>query len=97
MASNFPDIHFSVEELIADDEVVVTRWRLTGTHLGEYLGQPATGNRVDVDGVSIDRLNDGKVISGFDAWDSLKFRQQLESSPKIRMGTGTSTHQLTYC
>lgn len=73
----FPDIHFSIEELIADDDKVVTRWRLTGTHQGEYLGQPATGNKVDVDGVSIDRIKDGVVISGFDAWDSLKFRQQL--------------------
>ena len=78
----FPDIHFSVEELIADDEKVVTRWRLTGTHLGEYLGQPATGNKVDVDGVSIDRLTDGRLTSGFDAWDSLKFRQQLGIIPE---------------
>jgi len=78
----FPDIHFSVEELIAEDEIVVTRWRLTGTHLGEYLGQPATGNRVDVDGVSIDRIKDGMLTSGFDAWDSLKFRQQLGIIPE---------------
>lgn len=78
----FPDIHFSVEELIADDEKVVTRWKLTGTHLGEYLGHPATGKRVDVDGVSIDRLNGGMLISGFDAWDSLKFRQQLGIIPE---------------
>jgi predicted ester cyclase len=53
----------------------VTRWHLTGTHKGEYLGQPATGNKVAVDGVSIDRIENGMVVSGFDAWDSLGFRE----------------------
>ncbi len=73
----FPDIHFAVEEIIAEGNTVVTRWHLTGTHKGEYLGQPATGNKVAVDGVSIDRIENGMVVSGFDAWDSLGFREQI--------------------
>ena len=44
----FPDINFAVEEIVAEGDTVVTRWRLTGTHLGEYLGKAATGNKVDV-------------------------------------------------
>ena len=78
----FPDIHFAVEEIIAEGNTVVTRWRLTGTHLGEYLGKAATGNMVDVDGVSIDRIENGMVVSGFDAWDSLGFREQIGLIPK---------------
>ena len=73
----FPDINFAVEEIVAEGDTVVTRWRLTGTHLGEYLGKEATGNKVDVDGVSIDRIKGGMVVSGFDAWDSLGFREQI--------------------
>ncbi len=73
----FPDINFAVEEIIAEGNTVVTRWHLTGTHKGEYQGQPATGNKVAVDGVSIDRIEDGKVVSGFDAWDSGILKDQL--------------------
>ncbi len=73
----FPDIHFAVEEIIAEGNTVVTRWHLTGTHKGEYLGQPATGNKVAVDGVSIDRIENGMVVSGFDAWDELNLNMQI--------------------
>ena len=78
----FPDINFAVEEIVAEGDTVVTRWRLTGTHLGEYLGKEATGNKVDVDGVSIDQIKGGMVVSGFDAWDSLGFREQIGLIPK---------------
>lgn len=78
----FPDINFAVQEIIAEGDTVVTRWRLTGTHLGEYLGVEATGVKVEVDGVSIDRIENGLVVSGFDAWDSLSFREQIGLIPK---------------
>jgi len=78
----FPDIHFLVQEIIAEGNTVVTRWHLTGTHMGEYLGKPATGVKVAVDGVSIDRIENNMVVSGFDAWDSLAFREQIGVIPK---------------
>jgi steroid delta-isomerase-like uncharacterized protein len=74
----FPDINFDVKEVIAEGNIVVTRWHLTGTHLGEFLGKAATGNRVSVEGVCIDRIENGMVVSGFDAWDSLNFQKQIE-------------------
>jgi steroid delta-isomerase-like uncharacterized protein len=79
----FPDINFEVKELIADSETdtVVTRWVLTGTDSAEFWGAPATGNRVEVDGVSIDRVKNGMVVSGFDAWDSLILRRQIGLAP----------------
>ncbi len=80
--AGFSDLHFHVEEIIAEGERVVTRWRLTGTHDGEFLGQQPTGRKVDVDGVSIDTIRDGIVVSGFDAWDALGFRQQLGFIPE---------------
>ena len=79
----FPDLHFDVQEVIVEGNRVVSRWHLTGTHTGaEFLGQAATGNKVSVDGVSIDTIKDGIVLDGFDAWDSLGFRQQLGIIPK---------------
>ena len=54
--AGFSDLHFHVEEIIAEGERVVTRWRLTGTHDGQFLGHAPTGRKVDVDGVSIDTI-----------------------------------------
>jgi steroid delta-isomerase-like uncharacterized protein len=73
----FPDINFEVKEIIAENNSVVSRWTLTGTNNGEFRGKPATGKRVSVDGVSIDRIENGQVASGFDAWDELGLMQQL--------------------
>jgi predicted ester cyclase len=73
----FPDINFAVEEIIAEGNTVVTRWHLTGTHKGKYLGQPATVNKVAVDGVSIDQIENGMIVSGFDAWDEFKLNKLI--------------------
>jgi steroid delta-isomerase-like uncharacterized protein len=73
----FPDINFEVKEIIAENNSVVSRWTLTGTNNGEFRGKPATGKKVSVDGVSIDRIENGQVASGFDAWDELGLMQQL--------------------
>ena len=62
----------------------MTRWHLTGTHKVEYLGQAAAGNKVAVDGVSIDRIENGMVVSGFDAWDSLGFHEKI-TRKKIKL------------
>lgn len=77
MARGISRYQFCGEEIIAEGNTVVTRRHLTTTDKGEYLGQAATGNKVVVDGVSIDRIENGIVVSGLDAWDSLSFREQI--------------------
>ena len=58
-------------------------WHLSGTHSGaDFQGIKASGKSVSVDGVSIDTIKDGVVLDGFDAWDSLGFRQQLGIIPR---------------
>jgi steroid delta-isomerase-like uncharacterized protein len=77
----FPDLHFEVEELVAEGDVVVSRWTLTGTHTGEFLGIAPTGRPIRVGGMSLDHLKDGLLVSGFDGWDNLGLRQQLGAVP----------------
>ncbi len=77
----FPDIHFAVEDLVGEGDKVVTRWTMTGTHRGAFWGIPATGRRVTVTGMSLDRIADGRIVSGFDAWDELGLRRQLGTLP----------------
>jgi steroid delta-isomerase-like uncharacterized protein len=73
----FPDLNFEIVDLVAEGDKVLTRWVLTGTHSAEFLGYPATGNKVRVQGMSLDRIEDGLVAEGFDGWDNFGFRQQL--------------------
>ena len=77
----FPDLHFAVEDVIAEGDKVVTRWTLTGTHRAEFIGIPATGKRVSVTGISLDHMVDGQIKAGVDAWDALGLRQQLGVIP----------------
>jgi steroid delta-isomerase-like uncharacterized protein len=73
----FPDLQFEIVDLVAEGDKVLTRWTLTGTHQGEFLGAAPTGNKIKVEGMSLDRIEDGLVAEGFDGWDNLGFRKQL--------------------
>lgn len=77
----FPDLKFEVADIVVEGEKVVTRWVLTGTNTGPFLGHAPTGRAVRVDGMSLDRIVDGKVVEGFDAWDALGLRRQLGFIP----------------
>ena len=73
----FPDLHFEIEDVIAEDDKVLARWTLTGTHRGEFMGVPASGRSVRVSGMSLDIIKDGQIDSGFDGWDALGLRRQI--------------------
>jgi steroid delta-isomerase-like uncharacterized protein len=73
----FPDIQFTIDDMIAEDDIVVTRWTSTGTHLGELMGMPPTGSTVTGTGISLVRCVDGRMQKEWVAWDSLAMMQQL--------------------
>jgi steroid delta-isomerase-like uncharacterized protein len=77
MRAAFPDIHWVVDEMVAEGATVVTRFTWTGTHRGAFLGVAATGRSVVVRGVVIDELVDGKMSRSRILMDSLGMMQQL--------------------
>ncbi len=77
----FPDAHWHVEEMFAAGDVIVTRWKGTGTHKKELNGIPPTGKYVHVDGIWIHRLKDGKVVESWNVWDTLGLMQKLGVVP----------------
>ena len=77
----FPDLHWSVEEQMAEDNRVLTRFIWSGTHQGEFLGIPATNRVVRVWGMVIDRFEDRKVKSTRILLDTLSLLQQLGVVP----------------
>ena len=62
--SAFPDVTTSVEELVAEGDMVVSRWICRGTHQGEYAGIPPTGKPFQLNGITICRVASGRVAAG---------------------------------
>jgi len=79
----FPDIHFTIEDQIAERDKVVTHWSAQGTHLGEFNGIPATGKQFKVTGIDIDRIVDGKSVERWTNMDELGLLQQLGIVPRL--------------
>ena len=74
----FPDLHFTLHDVIAEGDMVLARWTLTGTHsTAPFLGVEPTGIAISVEGMSLDRIENGMCAQGFDGWDALGLRRQL--------------------
>ena len=81
MRGAFPDIHWTVDEMLAEGDKVFTRFTWSGTHEGAFLGIPATGRRITVKGMVIDRLVAGKMADSRILMDTLGMMQQLGALP----------------
>jgi steroid delta-isomerase-like uncharacterized protein len=78
----FPDLHMDAQDVLASGDKVVARARATGTHQGEFMGMPATGNSVDVQLIDIIRFgDDGLAHEHWGVFDALAMMQQLGAIP----------------
>jgi steroid delta-isomerase-like uncharacterized protein len=75
----FPDIKVTVEDTFGADDKVVVRWSAKMTHTGDHLGIPATNKPVRITGITIARIEKGKIVQGWDNWDQLALMQQLSA------------------
>ncbi len=75
--SAFSDLHIEIEEQIAEGDLVATRWTGTGTHDGELAGIAPTGKRVTLPGMEIVRISGGKLVEGWEGYDSMNLMRQL--------------------
>ncbi len=73
----FPDLHYHIEDLIAEGDRVVMRFRLHCTQRGEFMGLAPTGKEISLDGISIFRLADGKIVEHWAVQDGLSLMVQL--------------------
>ena len=79
--SAFEGAHVTVDEQIADGNLVATRWTGRGTHTGEIAGVAPTGKDVTVTGITISRVEEGKVVEERQVWDALGMLVQLGAVP----------------
>jgi steroid delta-isomerase-like uncharacterized protein len=78
----FPDMRWTFEEQIAEGDKVVSRFRWSATHAGDFAGIPATGKQVTVKGVVIDRVVDGLMVDSRILQDDLGMLRQLGVIPE---------------
>ena len=77
----FPDNHFTIEDMIAEGDMVAVRYTITGTHKGEMMGIPATNKKVTLMALEIDRIVGGKFVEGWIRFDTLGMMRQLGLAP----------------
>jgi steroid delta-isomerase-like uncharacterized protein len=80
--SAFPDARSAVEDQVAESDTVVTRWRARGTHLGPLWPITATGREFMMDGITIERIADGRIAEVWVARDELGLLGQLGVLPR---------------
>jgi predicted ester cyclase len=85
----FPDLHASIEELIAEGDKVVCRSNTTGTHDGEIKGIAPTGRQVSIDAAEIFRIKDGRFVGYWCQADVAGMMRQLtEEQPVTTASAG---------
>jgi steroid delta-isomerase-like uncharacterized protein len=77
----FPDLHVTIEDVLAERDKVVQRWHGHGSHQGELMGLPPSGKRISVAGITISRFEGGKVAEEWELYDLMGMMQQLGALP----------------
>lgn len=75
----FPDLHFEIQEMIAENQKVVASWIMSGTHQGDLPQLPASGKSFSISGITIYYFEEGKLCGHTQAFDQLGFLSQIEA------------------
>jgi steroid delta-isomerase-like uncharacterized protein len=77
----FPDLKFSVEEMICEKDMLVVSWTITGTHRGEFWGVAPTNKKISMDGITINHITDGIIMDSDVSMDALGLLRQIGGFP----------------
>lgn len=77
----FPDVHMTIEDQLAEGNRVATRYTFRGTHLGNLMGIPPSGKPVEMTGITIVRIDGGKMAEGWVVYELLSLMQQIGAIP----------------
>jgi steroid delta-isomerase-like uncharacterized protein len=77
----YPDFNGRVDRVIAEGDLVAKQYTINGTHKGEFAGLPPSGNKVSFTGVTIYRLENGKIAESWWNYDVMSVMQQIGAIP----------------
>lgn len=75
--TSFPDLRFSIEQMLSEGDRVVTQLLMEGTHQGAWLGIPPSGKKIHIRMFTVHRVVQGKIVEDWVLVESLGFFQQL--------------------
>jgi len=75
--TGFSNVEFTIVDIFGQNDKLVKYWNFKGTNTGEFFGMPPTGNKVDIDGVTLVKMKNGKIVQEQDFMDNMAFMQQL--------------------
>jgi steroid delta-isomerase-like uncharacterized protein len=75
----FPDLHFDIEDVLAEGDRVAIRWKATMTHLGDHLGFPASGKAGVVTGSTFIVVNGDQIMNGWNQMDLQALFMKLQA------------------
>jgi predicted ester cyclase len=81
LRGTFPDLHVSIEDILAEGDKVAVRFSVEGTHGGAALGVTPTGRKVRFSGMTIARIAAGKIVEGWNNLDQLGLLTQIGALP----------------
>ena len=87
----FPDLEITSDDQIAEGDKVAVLWTARGTHLGELMGIAPTGSRIEVRGMYLYRLANGKLVERAGARDMLALMQQIGAIPARKWSKGAAS------
>jgi steroid delta-isomerase-like uncharacterized protein len=79
----FPDLQFTVENTVAEENRIAVSWRAEGTHKGPIMNIPPTGHKVEVRGVSIIEVENGLIVRGQYVWDMAGMLRHMGLLPEL--------------
>lgn len=83
MRKGYPDMKFTMEEVIVDGNQVIGRYRMTGTNTGECMGMPPTNKTIDIQGVDWVRFENGMAVEHWGFAEEMKMMMQLGMMPPM--------------
>ena len=81
MRSGFPDIQWSLEDKVVEENKVAARFIMTGTHNGTFFGVPPTGKAIKVQAINFYRFSNGQIVEEYGQPDMLGLLQQIGAVP----------------
>ncbi|SHI75486.1 conserved hypothetical protein, steroid delta-isomerase-related [Malonomonas rubra DSM 5091] len=79
----FPDLSLKIDDQVFAEDKACTSFTLTGTHMEEFMGIPATNRQVNVHGIVMSRFQDNKILEDWEVLDELSLLQQLGVVPDL--------------
>lgn len=80
--TGFPDFKLEIKQRTAEGDRLVTHWTCTGTHKGEFQGIPPSGKRINISGLALARIENGRVAEERVYFDRLTMLEQLGAVPR---------------